>query len=296
MLQRDALGLIHADIAGGGGLSGGARLNASFADGAGDRVDFVLILGGSGDKFDFVHQHAVLAVELGLGERHVGGGERSVAQRDGARLFAGDSLSAGHGFGARGLLAGAHVLVFGEVFYARAAHSAGNRVHVIVVFGRRGVKLDFVEPQHIVGVQADFQQRDVRFSQPRVGERLVQRLLLADHDGGRVLIGGHFQRLLARQRPGPLDDRAVGRADPVFVFKAVAPEFDVIGRLAVLGFNLGGEEQRALAGRAGGFQSQIFSGGLVEGALREGRSVQQERQYERQSQQGFQRGFECRFH
>ena len=64
----------------------------------------------------------------------------------------------------------------------------------------------------------------------------------------------------------------------------------------MLGFNLGGKEQRALAGRAGGFQSQIFSGGLVEGALREGRSVQQERQYERQSQQGFQRGFECRFH
>ena len=31
----------------------------------------------------------------------------------------------------------------------------------------------------------------------------------------------------------------------------------------MLGFNLGGEEQRALAGRAGGFQSQIFSGGLV---------------------------------
>ena len=54
----------------------------------------------------------------------------------------------------------------------------------------------------------------------------------------------------------------------------------------MLGFNLGGEEQRALAGRVGGFQSQIFSGGLVEGALREGRSVQQERQYERQSQQG----------
>ena len=64
----------------------------------------------------------------------------------------------------------------------------------------------------------------------------------------------------------------------------------------MLGFNLGGEEQRTLAGRAGGFQSQIFSGGLVEGALRESRSAQQERQYERQSQQGFQRGFECRFH
>ena len=296
MLQRDALGLIHADIAGRGGLRRGARFETPFADRAGGRVDLVFILGGGRDEFNLVHQRAILAIELGLGEGHVGSGQARVAQRDGARLFAGNPLSAGHGFGGRGLLTGAHGFAFGKIFDAHTAHSAGNRVHVVVVFSRRGVKVDFVEPQPVVGIQADFDQRHVGGGQSRVGKRPVERLLLADERGGRVLMGGHFQRLFAGQSPGALDDRAAGRADPVFVFEAVALELNVVDCLAVLGFDLGGEEQRALTGRTGGFQRQIFGGGLVEGALGEGRRVQQENQSQDQGEKGFQSGFERIFH
>ena len=270
--ERDALGAIHADIGSGILPRLSARLDALFANRAGRSVDFVFVFRVVRDEFDLVHAHAVLIIELQLGNGRLRFGQTRVRQRGAARVLAGKR---GGGQG----LAGARGFVLREALDAHAADRAGGRVNVVFVFRVGRAEGNLVQPESALRVALDLRAHDGFRRDARVRQRGGKRARLVNR--AAALLAHHFQRLFGIQLPRILHNRAVLGADPVFILKAAETEFHVVHSPAAARFGFNGKPAHVRLRHARGLQRQRLRARTVDGGLR--RAEQRERQKRRKN-------------